>query len=145
MLYMLGTLTVDTRPFSIDTMDRNADASIVAKPVMGSFQPKEFTGEGEDEITISGQILPYHIGGLNELEVADEMRRRGTRFPLLRGDGKRLGWYAITRLSERHEHLSHEGVGYVIKHTITMIKTDMDMGAGQQVISGLVSLFSAFR
>ena len=72
MLHMLGTLTVDTRPFSIDAMERSADASIVAKPVIGAAPPKEFTGDGEDDITISGQILPLRIGGLNQLELAHQ-------------------------------------------------------------------------
>lgn len=143
MLYMLGTLTVDTRPFSIDTMDRTADASIVSKPVIGGFQPKEFTGEGEDEITISGEIIPHRIGGLSHLEMAHEMRRAGTRFPLSRGDGTFFGWYAISKINEKHSDLMRDGVGFKVAHTITMVKTGMDFGSGQQVISGLLSLFKA--
>lgn len=144
MMYMLGTLTVDTKPFSIDSMERTADASIVSKPVIGGFQPKEFTGEGEDEITISGELMPFHIGGLNHLETAHEMRRAGTRFPLSRGDGKYFGWYAISKMSEKHSELSRSGVGFKVAHTITMVKTGMDAGSGQQIISGLLSLFKAF-
>jgi phage protein U len=145
MLYMLGTLTVDTRPFSIDAMERASDASIVAKPVIGGAQPKEFTGEGEDDITISGEILPFHIGGLNHLETAHAMRKAGTRFPLLRGDGWAPGWYAITKISEKHSELGRNGVGFKVAHSITMTKTGMDTATGYQVISGLLSLFSAFR
>ena len=144
MLYMLGTLTVNTRPFSIDAMDRSADASIVSKPVIGGFQPKEFTGEGEDEITISGEILPHRIGGLKQLETAHGMRRAGTRFPLLRGDGRHFGWFSITKITEKHGDLMRDGVGFKVAHSITMIKTGVDAGAGQQIISGLVSLFKAF-
>jgi len=144
MLYLLGTLRVDTRPFPIDSMERTADASIVSKPVIGAAQPKEFTGEGEDEITISGEILPHRIGGLNHLETAHEMRRAGTRFSLLRGDGWRPGWYAITKINEKHSDLMRDGVGFKVAHTITMVKTGMDSGGGQQVISGLLNLFKAF-
>ena len=143
MLYMLGTVMVDTKPFSIDQMERVADASIVAKPVIGGLQPKEFTGEGEDEITLSGQILPYHVGGLDELELLHGMRRAGARFPLQRGDGWRPGWYAITRIAESHSELSRDGVGFVVRHQITMIKVDADADVGQQVIFGLLNLFDA--
>jgi phage protein U len=145
MLYMLGTLTVDTRPFSIDTMERTSDASIVAKPLIGAFPSKEFTGEGEDDITISGEILPFHLGGLNQLETAHAMRRAGTRFPLHRGDGWRPGWYAISKLTEKHTELADNGVGYKVAHVITMVKVNPDSGEGQQIISGLISLFSAFK
>lgn len=141
MLYMLGALTIDTAPFSIDAMERNADASIVAKPVMGGAQPKEFTGEGEDDLTLSGTLLPAHLGGLDELDTLHAMRRAGMRFPLMRGDGYRFGWYAITRITERHEQLSRSGVGYVVRHTVEMTRAEADAGAGQQVIAGLLSLF----
>ena len=143
MLYMLGTVVIDTAPFSIDQMDRNADASIVAKPVIGGRMPKEFTGEGEDDITLTGQILPLHIGGINELETLHEMRRRGARFPVQRGDGWRPGWYAITRITESHSEISREGIGYVVRHQVTMTRADGDAGEGQQIISGLISLFTA--
>lgn len=145
MLYLLGTLIVDTRPFSIDAWERNADAAIAVKPVIGGFQPKEFMGEGEEEISISGQILPSKIGGLIELEMAHQMRKSGTRFPLLRGDGWRPGWFAITKISEKHTEINRDGVGYLVNHTISMIRTEPDTGSGQQMISGLLSLFSAFR
>ena len=46
MLYMLGSVTIDTRPFAIDEMERTSDASIAVKPVIGGRQGKEFTGEG---------------------------------------------------------------------------------------------------
>lgn len=144
MLYMLGTLTIDTRPFSIDEMQRTASADIASKPLINAFPGKEFTGEGDDEITLSGQILPTKIGGMNELEIAHEMRRNGTRFPLQRGDGTRLGWFAITRITENHTNLTRNGVGYVLKHTIIMTRVQPDAGSGQQIISGLLSLFGIF-
>lgn len=144
MLYMLGTLTIDTRPFSIDEMQRTASADIASKPLMNAFPGKEFTGEGDDEITLSGQLLPTKVGGLNELEIAHEMRRSGTRFPLQRGDGTRLGWFAITRITENHTNLTRNGVGFVLKHTIVMTRVQPDAGSGQQVISGLLSLFGIF-
>ncbi len=143
MLYMMGALALDTRPFNADKMTRDADASVVAKPLFGAFPAKEFTGEGEDDITLSGTLIPSKIGGLNELEIAHQMRRSGTRFPLMRGDGWRVGWYAITKINEQHENLTRDGVGFSVQCTITMTKTAPDTGAGQQVISGLLSLFEA--
>jgi phage protein U len=143
MLYMIGTLALDTRPFAVNDMSRNADASIVAKPLIGAAPGKEFTGEGEDDITLSGQLLPTKIGGLDELEVLHQMRRSGTRFPLMRGDGFRFGWYAISRMSEQHKDLGRDGVGFTVQVTITMTKTEPSSGSGQQIISGLLSLFEA--
>lgn len=143
MLYIIGTLALDTRPFSIDDMSRDADASIVAKPLMEAAPGKEFTGEGEDDITLSGQLLPTKIGGLDELEILHQMRRAGTRFPLMRGDGWRHGWYAIAKISEQHKDLGRDGVGFTVRVTVSMTRTGAAEGAGQQIISGLISLFEA--
>ncbi len=143
MLYMIGTLALDTRPFAVDEMSREADASIAAKPLMGAAQAKEFTGEGEDDITLSGQLLPTKIGGLDQLEILHQMRKQGTPFPLMRGDGMRFGWYAITRISERHKSLGRDGVSFTVDVTISMTRTEATVGAGQQIISGLLSLFGA--
>ena len=145
MLYMLGTLTLDTRPFNADAFDRSADADLATKPVIGGLEPSEFMGEGADEVTLSGQLLPAKIGGLGELEIAHQMRRTGARFPLMRGDGARLGWFAITRIAEGHTNLMRDGVGFTVRHSITMKKVQADTGAGQSIISGLLSLFESLR
>lgn len=145
MLYMLGTLTLDTRPFNADAMDRQATADLAAKPVIGGLEPSEFMGEGLDEITLSGQLLPAKIGGLTELEAAHQMRRTGARFPVMRGDGTRLGWFAISRITERHADLLRSGVGFTVQYDIVMKKVRQDAGAGAGVISGLLSLFDALR
>jgi phage protein U len=145
MLYMLGTLMLDTRPFNVDEVSRDASADVISKPLMGAFPGKEFGGEGEDEITLSGQLLPTKIGGLDQLEIAHGMRRAGARFPVQRGDGRRLGWFAITKISERHKDLDRDGVGFTVNHTITMTRVQADSGAGQQIISGLLSLFGGGR
>ncbi len=141
MLYSLGTLTLDTRPFNADAVRRHATADLPSKGVMGGLDSSEFTGEGRDIITLSGQLLPSKIGGLTELEVAHEMRRSGARFPVMRGDGRRMGWYAITSISEAHRELLRSGVGFIVKHRITMKKVQADAGAGQQIITALLSLF----
>ncbi|MCL4674445.1 MAG: phage tail protein [Pararhodobacter sp.] len=136
-------MALDTRPFGIDDMSREADASIVAKPLFGAFQAKEFTGEGEDDITLSGQLLPSKIGGMDQLEVLHQMRRAGTRFPLMRGDGTRFGWYAIDRIGEQHSDLGADGVGFAVRVSVSMTKTQATNGAGQQIVAGLLSLFGA--
>lgn len=143
MLYMIGTLALDTRPFNVDGMNRDADASIVAKPLIGAAPAKEFTGDGEDDITLSGELLPSKIGGLDELETLHQMRKAGTQFPLMRGDGFRYGWYAITKISEQHKDLGRDGVGFTVRTTISMTRAEPDTGVGQQIISGLLSLFGA--
>ena len=141
-LFVLGAVVMDTRPFNADKFDRTASADLVSKAVMGGLKPSEHMGEGDDEITITGQLLPFKTGGLAEFDVLDEMRRTGARFPLLRGDGKRSGTYAITSLSERHDHLMRNGVGFTVKYSVSMRKVQDDYDGGA-LIAGLISIFES--
>lgn len=141
MQYWLGTVMVDTKPFNADEMDRSSDASIIAKPLIGAAPSKEGTGEGEDDITISGQLMPYHRGGLDVLELLHEMRRNLVRFPVLRGDGWRPGWYSILKINENHRELSRDGVGYVVNYRLDLTRVEPDLGAGTDQISALLDLF----
>lgn len=143
MLYMIGTLSLDTRPFNADAMERTATADLAEKPVVGGFAPSEFMGEGKDEITLSGKLLPTKIGGLTELEIADNMRSAGARVPVMRGDGKRLGTYSIISLREKHKDLMRDGIGFTVDYSIKLKKVQADRDGSGSVINGLLSLFDA--
>ena len=143
MLYMLGTLMLDTRPFNADKVSISGKADIAKKAVMGGIKPGEFTGDGGKKITLSGQLLPTKLGGLTELEIADEMRRTGAVFPVMRGDGSRLGAYSISSLRETHKDLGRDGVGFVVKHQIVLEQEPDEAGTSLSMIAGLMSLFTA--
>lgn len=140
MLYVLGGVVMDTRPFNADSFDRDSSADLATKPVMGGLEPSEFMGEGETTLTISGQLLPFKTGGMTQLDILDRMRATGARFPVMRGDGVRLGTFAITKLSEKHSHLMANGVGFVVAYSVTMKKVQGGFDGGS-IISGLLTLF----
>lgn len=140
MLYSIGALTLDTRPFSVDEMQRTASADFAEKPVMGGMVAREFMGEGDDKITLSGQLLPFKTGGLTELEMAHGFRRSGQKLPVLRGDGTRLGWFVIDAITENHTELMRDGVGFFVKHSISLTKVSGD-GASAGIIGTILSLF----
>jgi phage protein U len=142
MLYQIGTITLDTRPFSIDAVERQASADFAVKPLMGTLPGREFTGEGEDKITLSGQLLPSKIGGLDELEALHGLRRAGQRLPVMRGDGRMMGWFVIEDIRESHAELLRDGVGFTVKHSIALARTE-PAGASPAIIRSLLSLFGA--
>lgn len=143
MLYMLGAVTLDTNPISADSVQRVSNGGLVAKPVMGGRQRKEATGEGEDDITITGTLVPSRLGGLTALETLQEMRRTNARFPVMRGDGYRFPtWYAIKQMTETHEDLTSDGLGFLVVYSVTLEQADERAGDGQQVIQSLLSLFN---
>ena len=142
MLYMIGAVSLDTTPFSIDEVDRNATADFAVKPVLGAAPRREFMGEGDDTIVLTGQILPSVIGGLTELETLHGFRRAGQRLPVMRGDGRMMGWFVITQVQEGHKNLLDGGVGFTLQHTVTLVKVD-PAGTDASIIGTIFSLFGA--
>ncbi|WP_108459210.1 phage tail protein [Devosia naphthalenivorans] len=140
MLYQIGSLTLDTRPFNADEMSRSASADFAVKPLMGTLPGREFMGEGDDKLSLSGQLLPLKTGGLTELEVAHGFRQSGQRLPVMRGDGKMFGWFAIESIQETHMDLMADGVGFRVKHSIALIKVGPE-GASTNIIGSILSLF----
>ncbi len=144
MLYTIGALNLDTRPFSVDEVQRSASADFANKPVMGGLVAREFMGEGEDTLSVSGQLLPFKIGGMTELELAHGLRRAGQMLPVQRGDGARLGWYTIDKITEGHKELMRDGVGFFIRYSIDLTKVSSSgapAGASAGVITTILSLF----
>ena len=142
MLYSIGTVTLDTRPFSVDDIERSASADFAMKPLLGTLPGREFMGEGEDKLTVSGQLLPSKIGGLTQLEALHAFRQAGQRLPVMRGDGRMLGWFVIEEIRESHSNLMRDGVGFTVGHAVTMARTSPE-GASPSIIGALLSILGA--
>ncbi|HEX5934588.1 MAG TPA: phage tail protein [Pseudorhizobium sp.] len=140
MLYLIGALNLDTRPFSVEEVQRTMSADFADKPIVGGRIAREFMGEGDDKLVLSGQLLPFRTGGLTELELAKSMLLAGRPLPVLRGDGARLGWFTIDKISEGHKELMRDGVGFFIRHSIELTKVS-PQGGSPSVIGTLLSLF----
>lgn len=140
MLYQIGPVTMDTRPFNADKFSRSAGADIAKKPTIGGLKPKEFMGEGDETITISGKLLPTKIGGLTELGTIDGLRVAGTALPVVRGDGRSLGWYMIESVRETHKDLGANGIGFVVSYSITLTKSQPN-NTSFEIVNAILSIF----
>eukprot|EP00903_Cladosiphon_okamuranus_P001614 g1612.t1 len=132
---------VDTFPFSVNSVSRTSSADIATKPLLNGMKGAEFMGEGDDKLTMQGQLLPFKIGGLIELEALREHQKQGTPLPVMRGDGVRLGTFMITSLRERHRELLRSGVGAVVQVSISLKKVPERQSSGPQLIPTLLQLF----
>jgi phage protein U len=120
MLYQLGALSIKIHPFNINEIQAEAATDYVPKPVLGAEPPMEYVGEGAHTWTLSGDLFPKTIGGLDELGILHAMRSRGHPQFLLRGDGVPMGWVVIESVSTRNTHLAADGVGQKISVTVKL-------------------------
>lgn len=142
MLYQVGPVTVDVFPFNASEVERDGATDYAKKELLGRLPGREYVGEGDETLTLKGQVLPTKIGGLGEIEALHGLRRAGQQLIVLRGDGLLLGWFAIENVKESHEHLAANGVGQVVKHEIKLVRVDPPGGgAGAALLGVLLSLF----
>lgn len=120
MLYQLGALAIQVAPFNAHEVSETGEAEYAVKPVVGREPPLEFVGEGGNEMTISGRLFPGEFGGLTELELLRQMRVSGKPQYLMRGDGRALGWWAISSVAANSRYLDRRGVGKLIEVTISL-------------------------
>ena len=120
MLYMLGALRVEVWPFNVHEVSQSGETDYAVKPVVGTEPPLEYVGEGANEMSLSGRLFPYELGGLDELALLEQMRASGRPQYLMRGDGRPLGWFAIQSVSARSSYLGRHGVGRQVDVSISL-------------------------
>jgi uncharacterized protein len=141
VLFQLGPITIDVFPYNVDSVEREAAADWAHKHQVGRLPGAEFVGEGEDRLTLRGQILPTKIGGLGDLAAMHGLRAAGTPVIAVRGDGAVMGWYAIDHVREAHDLLAPNGVGQVVKYEVRLFRVDPRDGAAGSLLDMLMSLF----
>jgi phage protein U len=144
MLFQIGVLTVERRPFNVSEWSRETKGDWAKKDLLGRAPGQEFVGEGEGSLKFKGRVLPTKYGGMSELELAHSMTRSGTPQFVVRGDGFVLGWYGLKSISESHTLLGPAtgGVGQMIEHELELVPVGAPgAGIGTALLSDLISLF----
>lgn len=125
---------------SLEGLSRRTEASLAAKNLMSGLPGREWTG-WDGSATVSGTVLPFHLGGLSDVEALHGWCADGTAVPLIRGDGAFLGWFAIQSVDERHESMARNGVGYEVSWTVSLVRVARPSGSSiEALISGAAAL-----
>lgn len=121
-LYTIGSLQIEVAPFNVHEVSDSGVTEYAVKPVAGAEPPLEFVGEGSNEMSMTGRLFPKSLGGMDELETLQTMRRSGKPQFVMKGDGTPLGWWAITRVSSRSSYLARDGIGKQVEVSIDMTR-----------------------
>ena len=146
MLYQIGLLSIRANGFSAERVRRSARADFAVKPVVGGRKPREAIGIGDDSLTLSGKLLPFKLGGLTELDIAHGMMASQIPQPVLRGDGRVLGYHVLEEIEEDHQNIEPNGVGFELDYTIKTQRVPPPITVdAAAIVGGLVSLFRVLR
>src|SRR5262245_60257554 len=110
-LYNWGTLQFRVLPLNVHEIEHETSTDWAHKEILGAAIYREWTGENDETLFFRGQLFPYRIGGMADLEIFEALRRKGIANVLISGQGEYMGWYVCEKLVRSHQHLSSEGVG----------------------------------
>lgn len=135
ILMSWGQLLFDVVEHNIHEYDQVTQSDFARKDVAGAPPPREWTGEGDDELYLRGRVFPIRLGGLTEQGVLDQMRRSGAAHPMIRGgntvgSGAMLGWYICQQYVRNSTFLDERGRGKKIEFEGVFIRVPTPGPAG---------------
>lgn len=129
MLFQLGSVMFEPAGgASVVSMQRDTHGALADKHLLGGLPGHEWTG-WSGEVTLTGRMLPFHLGGLGDVEQLHDWCASGTAVPLIRGDGSFLGWYAILGVQDKHATMSRLGIGYEVDWSVHLVRLPRPDGA----------------
>ncbi|KVP29616.1 phage tail protein [Burkholderia ubonensis] len=92
---------------------------------IGVRDASQYTGAGDDTITLSGTVAPENgIGEIASIETLARMGDVGDAYVLVDGNGYVYGAYIIDNLSVTGTYHTKEGVPRKIEFTLTLKRVD---------------------
>lgn len=127
MLLCLGQFV-----FSVDTMtyseiQRSRSWSHASNSIAQGRDKYQFTGAGEESVTIPFMIYQSHgFGDRQSIDDISEMADSGSGFVLVDGSGYIYGVFVITAIDETRSHITNTGVARKIDGTMKLTRVDDD-------------------
>jgi len=123
MLAALGMFVFETETAVFDKLRRERDWRHERTDRFGARAAAQFTGAGEDRVTISGSLVPELEGDFYAMETLAQMADEGEAWPLVDALGNVIGTFTIERISEDKGNLL-DGLARRNDFTIELSRVD---------------------
>lgn len=120
MLAAIGMFVFETDSALFDELARKRSWRHARTERFGAIAASQFVGPGDDDVTLSGRLVPGLAGRWSSLQRIAEMADTGEAFPLADGTGTILGQFTIEALDETHRNLIDNGRARLIDFTLTL-------------------------
>lgn len=133
-------LSLGSYQFSINTaayqeLMRSTSYRWPSQERFGQHAARQFTGPGEDSMTLTGVVYPEWRGGVGQLNELRTLASSGEPLLLVSGTGDVLGRWVIEKIDERQSIFSGEGVAR--RQGFTMNIQFFDAGEQAGFLDGL--------
>lgn len=126
IMMRLGAFNFSINTAAYQAFSRSTTYRWQAVERYGKLPAQQYTGPGEDTITLSGDIYPDYAGGLHQI---DDMRAEaGKGQPLILVDGNGYVWkkWCIQSIEENKDTFLSNGVARKMSFTLKMTQYGED-------------------
>ncbi|RSV12300.1 oxidoreductase [Sphingomonas sp. ABOLF] len=126
MLMALGMFPFDLPLLAYDELQRRTDWRHARNPRVGARDATQFTGPGDDTITLSGTAYAELCDGRASLDELRRMADAGEARSLVDGAGYIYGAFVITALDEKHKAILPDGTPLRIDFSLDLLRVDVE-------------------
>jgi phage protein U len=118
-MFVFGLSTAAYQELKRQTTWRHGSQSrINARPT------RQFLGQGDDTITLTGTLLPMYTGGQQNLDMLRALADQGKAWPLIEGTGTFYGMFVIESMDEGKTEFFRDGAAKQIDFDIKLARID---------------------
>lgn len=134
VLMGLGAFRFSMSAPNYQSLSREATGRWPAQPRVGRAPALQFTGEGEETLSLAGTLYPHYTGGLDQIEAMRVQCKTGTPLMLVSGLGFVFGLWSILSVSDEQSFFMAGGLPRKVTFTIELSAYGPD---GSGIIGGL--------
>ena len=109
MMLQLGTFQFSITSAAYKQLRRRRSWRWAAQQRLQERPARQFVGEGDDSITLSGVIYPQYLGGSGQLDDVVELAGTGEAQTLIDGQGNVLGQWVIESINDTGSYQLRDG------------------------------------
>lgn len=124
MMLALGMFVFSLSTLAYQELQRQTNWRHSSSNRVNAQPALQYTGRGEESITLPGILLPELAGDLISLDELRAMGNTGKSWPLVEGTGKVYGLYVIESLSETQSVFFQDGTPRRIEFNLSLKRVD---------------------
>jgi len=130
MLMALGLYLFSVPTLSYAELQRRTDWRHARTGRIGARDATQYTGPGDDTISLTGSAVAELVDGPAEVETLRTMAATGQAWPLVDAAGAVHGNYVILAVDERQRAFLPDGTPRQIDFAIDLLRVDDPAGVG---------------
>ena len=131
VMLTFGAVSFSVNEAAYQTLRRTTRWRIPVLDRIGAEPAYQYTGPGEDSITLAGTIMPTYRGRPSVLDDLRELGAAGESRLLTAGTGEAFGRWIIDEVTDERSSLFDNGAARKIAFTVKLLRDD-DAPSGRQ-------------